>query len=83
MEKPCCEAAAARMTRKLTLADGFQVTEPPIKIDATMSLGTHGRVLVLLDGPYYDDTGALIETDPHGLVQMRPHELKIFRIERS
>jgi hypothetical protein len=25
MEKPCCEAAAARMTKKLTLPDGFQV----------------------------------------------------------
>jgi len=25
MEKPCCEAAAARMTKKLTLLDGFQV----------------------------------------------------------
>ena len=25
MEKPCCAAAAARMTRKLTLPDGFQI----------------------------------------------------------
>ena len=25
MEKPCCEAAAARMTKRLTLPDGFQV----------------------------------------------------------
>ncbi len=25
MERPCCEAAAARMIKKLTLPDGFQV----------------------------------------------------------
>ena len=25
MERPCCDAAAARMTRKITLDDGFQV----------------------------------------------------------
>ena len=24
-QRPCCEAAAARMTKKLTLPDGFQV----------------------------------------------------------
>ena len=29
------------------------------------------------------ETGHPIETDPHGLVQMRPHELKVFRIESS
>ena len=29
------------------------------------------------------ETGHQIETDPHGLLQMRPHELKVFRIERS
>jgi len=29
------------------------------------------------------ETGHQIETDPHGLLQMRPRELKIFRIERA
>ncbi|MBN2312467.1 MAG: hypothetical protein JXM79_00970 [Sedimentisphaerales bacterium] len=29
------------------------------------------------------ETGRQIETDPHGLVQMQPHELKIFRIVKS
>ena len=28
------------------------------------------------------ETGRQIETDPHGLLQMRPHELKVFRITR-
>ncbi len=37
---------------KLTLAhQTFKVLPPPIKIDASMSLGTRGRVLILTDDP--------------------------------
>lgn len=32
----------------------FKVVEPPIRIDASMSIGTKGRLLVLLDGQDHD-----------------------------
>jgi hypothetical protein len=36
-------------TRQLGSA-GFQVLKPPIQIDAALSVGAHGRLLVLMDG---------------------------------
>jgi hypothetical protein len=46
--------------------DTFTLKVPPIVIDAQLQPGDRGRVLVLLDGPYVDDTGATIDTDPLG-----------------
>ncbi len=45
---------------------GFQVLVPPIKIDATLKLGSKGRILVLLDPARSCGTNCADDTDPHG-----------------
>jgi hypothetical protein len=43
------------------------------------------RLRTLTEGRRFEinpETGRQIENDPHGLLQMQPHELKIFRIEK-
>ena len=40
----------------------FALTQPPIQVDATLALGTRGRLLVLLDPPIAADK----DDDPHG-----------------
>ncbi len=44
------------------------------------------RLRTLAEGRRFEidpETGRQIENDPHGLLQMQPHELKIFRIEKA
>jgi hypothetical protein len=60
---------------------GFQVTSPPVRVESSMALGTHGRVLVLVDAapsPYNAD-------DPFGpdcapdLITQRAHIVSVLR----
>lgn len=44
----------------------FVVTVPPIKVDATLSLGSKGRVLVLLDSGLAPPPAKVSDSDPHG-----------------
>lgn len=44
----------------------FVVTVPPIKVDATLSLGAKGRVLVLLDSGLAPPPAKVSDADPHG-----------------
>ncbi len=53
----CVLKATINGQSKTVAYAGFKVVPPPIRIDSTMALGHHGRLLVLLDPPRLEGKG--------------------------
>ncbi len=62
----CVINASFNGATKMLAFGGFQVVPPPIRIDASLTLGAKGRLLVMLDHAGQNPDPAVADSDPFG-----------------